>query len=90
MDGTGIDSVASVLGLAVIRYRDSRGLTQLAMARRAGISRGRLNAIESGRKTGVTVVTLIRLADACETTADGLLGYRLAGQVLPGVFSGLR
>lgn len=52
-------------------YRDLRGLTQAALADRAGVSRVTVTEIETGRKQG-SVATLRALADALEVTLDDL------------------
>lgn len=54
-------------------YRDLRGLTQAALAERAGVNRVTVAEIETGRKTG-SVATLRRLADALDVTVDDLMG----------------
>jgi transcriptional regulator with XRE-family HTH domain len=79
-----------MVGLALLRYRDRRGLTQTAMARRCGISRSRYNQIEAGRPTEIRVATLMRLAEGCETTPDGMLGFSLRPAPGRGIFAGLR
>jgi DNA-binding XRE family transcriptional regulator len=81
VDATGIHGIAATIGLALLRYRDSRHLTQRAMARRCGISRSRYIQIEGGRPMGIRVATLMRLAEGCETTPDGMLGFRFAEPV---------
>jgi DNA-binding XRE family transcriptional regulator len=52
-------------------YRRLRGLTQAALAARAGVGRVTVAEIETGRKTG-SVATLRRLAAALEVTVDDL------------------
>jgi transcriptional regulator with XRE-family HTH domain len=89
-DATGLHSIAATVAWALLRYRDRYGLTQGALARKCGISRGRYNRIEGGEPTGITVATLMRLADGCETTPDGLLGFAADPAPLPGIFVGLR
>ncbi len=49
----------------------------------AGISRSRLNAIESGEAGGIHVVTLMRIAAVFETTPDCLLGLSLDRPLTP-------
>jgi transcriptional regulator with XRE-family HTH domain len=90
-DATGIHSIGATVGLALLRHRDRHRLTQADMARRCGISRGRYNQLESGRQTGITVVTLMRLAAACGTTPDVILGFRFdVPERVAGIFVGLR
>ena len=52
-------------------YRDLRGLTQTALAEKAGVSRVTVAEIETGRKQG-SVATLRALADALEVSMDDL------------------
>lgn len=52
-------------------YRDLRGLTQIALAERAGVSRVTVAEIETGRKQG-SVATLRRLAEALGVALDDL------------------
>jgi transcriptional regulator with XRE-family HTH domain len=50
------------LGPRLKRLRRRRGLTQMELARKVGISQGHLSAVETGRKSGVSVAVLVRLA----------------------------
>jgi mRNA interferase RelE/StbE len=52
-------------------YRDLRGLTQAALAERAGVNRVTVAEIETGRKQG-SVATLRALAMALGVTLDDL------------------
>lgn len=52
-------------------YRDLRGLTQAALAGKAGVNRVTVAEIETGRKQG-SVATLRALADALGITLDDL------------------
>ncbi len=52
-------------------YRDLRGLTQAALAEKAGMSRVTVAEIETGRKQG-SVATLRALADALGVSMDDL------------------
>ena len=52
-------------------YRDLRGLTQAALAERAGVNRVTVAEIEPGRKQG-SVATLRALAGALGVTLDDL------------------
>jgi transcriptional regulator with XRE-family HTH domain len=52
-------------------FRDLRGMTQAALAERAGVHRVTVAEIETGRKQG-SVATLRRLANAPGTTLDDL------------------
>lgn len=52
-------------------YREFRGLTQAALAERAGVNRVTVAEIEIGRKRG-SVATLRKLAEALGVTMDDL------------------
>jgi mRNA interferase RelE/StbE len=52
-------------------YRDWRGLTQAALAAKAGVNRVTVAEIETGRKQG-SVTTLRALADALNVALDDL------------------
>lgn len=52
-------------------YRDLRGLTQAALAEKAGVNRVTIAEIETGRKQG-SVTTLRALADALGVMLDDL------------------
>ena len=52
-------------------YRDLRGMTQAALAAKAGVGRVTIAEIETGRKQG-SIATLRRLADALGVTLDDL------------------
>jgi len=53
-------------------YRKRAGLTQAALAERAGIAQGFLSEIEAGRKSG-EVKTLRRIADVLKISLDDLI-----------------
>ena len=52
-------------------YRDLRGLTQAALAEKAGVNRVTVAELETGRKQG-SLATLRALADALNVTLDDL------------------
>lgn len=52
-------------------YREFRGLTQAALAEKAGVSRVTVTELETGRKQG-SVATLRALAQALNVTMDDL------------------
>lgn len=58
---------------AVTVFREHRGLTQMALAEAAEISRSMLNEIEHGKKTPSIPVGL-RIATALEVDLDDLFG----------------
>jgi transcriptional regulator with XRE-family HTH domain len=54
--------------------REARGLTQTALAARAGLNLGNVNELEQQRKTSVRADTIVALADVLNVSADYLLG----------------
>lgn len=82
--------MGATVGLAVLRYRDANRLTQAALARKCGVSRSRYNQVESGRDTGMHVVTLMRLAAGCESTPNDMLGFVVDRRLMPGVWDAVR
>ena len=58
-------------------YRKRAGLTQAALAERAGIAQGFLSEIEAGRKSG-EVKTLRRIADVLKISLDDLIVTELS------------
>lgn len=72
---------------AVRRARLSRGMSQDALAREAGISRQALSAIESGAyQPGVAVA--LRLARVLDRTVESLFGAREKAEHLSATFAG--
>src|SRR5258708_9174270 len=66
-------SIMASIGKALVRARTERSLTQTELARRAGISRQALGAIESGAyHPGVAIA--IRIARELGTTVESLFG----------------
>ena len=57
------------------RLRTSRGLTQVEVARLADVSPSAISQAESGHR-GLSLETLLTLAEAMNVSIDGLLGYR--------------
>ena len=54
------------------RYRNEAGLSQQQLADSAGISKGFISSIESGR-SAVSIDVLVQLADALNVPADTLI-----------------
>jgi transcriptional regulator with XRE-family HTH domain len=61
--------------LRVRELREARGLTQGALAEKAGLRRATVNRIEMGRVKGVDLRTLELLADALEVDAAMLVKH---------------
>ena len=65
------------MGLLAERLRMARerlGLSQTALAVRAGLNLGNVNELERGQKTGVRADTMLALADALGCSLDYLVG----------------
>lgn len=58
------------MGYKIKELRLARGFTQTALARKSGISRGTISALESGSSKITSTKTLLKIASALETTVD--------------------
>ena len=62
------------LGLQIARYRKQKGLTQMDLAKKAGISRTHISNIEAaGIEKGISLELLFRIADILEVPVEKLL-----------------
>ena len=62
------------LGLQIARYRKQKGLTQMDLAKKAGISRTHISNIEAaGIEKGISLELLFRIADILEGPVEKLL-----------------
>lgn len=62
--------------LRVREIREAQGLSQAALAKKAGIRPATLSAIETGQTKGIDFDTLERLARALSVPAQVLIGER--------------
>ncbi len=62
--------------LRVREIREAQGLSQAALAEKAGIRPATLSAIETGQTKGIDFDTLERLARALSVPAQVLIGER--------------
>jgi transcriptional regulator with XRE-family HTH domain len=62
------------LGGSLRHHRAVLGLTQNALARRAGVSQAYLSQVEAGRRVRVSASILLQLADALGVTVTDLMG----------------
>lgn len=60
------DEIRQELGRAVRHHRTRHGLTQEALARRSGLHRTYIGAVERGERN-LTILTLTRIARALRT-----------------------
>ncbi|MDO4454935.1 MAG: helix-turn-helix transcriptional regulator [Eubacteriales bacterium] len=62
------------LGLQIARYRKQKGLTQMDLAKKAGISRTHISNIEAaGIEKGISLELLFHIADILEVPVEKLL-----------------
>lgn len=59
-------------GIVISRLRTQRGISQVQMARSAGISRGHLNMLESGKKV-IRLDTFFRISECLGIKPSDLL-----------------
>ncbi|WP_131739365.1 helix-turn-helix domain-containing protein [Actinomadura roseirufa] len=67
---------ASTIGLTLKRIRKERGLSQEALAEKAGLSKDTVAKLEQGRRRGERTTTLMRLANALDVDLGELTGRR--------------
>ena len=60
----------SSLGNSLYSARKSKGLTQEELADKSGVSRGTISALENGSMRNTTSKTLLKLAQALNTSVD--------------------
>lgn len=58
------------MGYKIKEVREAKGMTQTELARISGISRVTISALENGVVKNTTSKTLLKLAEALETTVD--------------------
>ena len=58
------------MGSRVKEFREMRNMSQEELAEKSGISRGTISAIETGKAENATSKTLLKIAEALETTVD--------------------
>ena len=61
------------MGRRLKRLRTRRGLTQAALARKAGITQGMIAQLEGGLRQSIDVHIAVRLARVLGTTAEALI-----------------
>ena len=64
----------ALVGKRLRALREAQGLSQTALAARAGLNLGNLNEVEQGRKKGIYAETIVALATALTVSTDYLLG----------------
>lgn len=62
------------LGMQIARYRRKKGMTQMELAKKAGISRTHMSNIEAaGMEKGISLELLFCIADILEVSVEELL-----------------
>lgn len=60
------------MGYRVKEVREAKNMTQEELSQKSGISRGTISAIENGTARATTTKTLIKIAQALETSVEGI------------------
>lgn len=68
------EKTSKIVGVNVLRLRNDQGLSQIAVAKAAGISRSTVAALEGGRYRSVDTTTVLGLAKALGVDPGELLG----------------
>lgn len=60
------------MGYKIKELREAMKMTQEELAEKSGVSRGTISALENGIDRTTTSKTLVKLAQALDTTVDGI------------------
>lgn len=60
------------MGCKIREKREKQNISQTELAKRSGVSRARINALETGKAKNVKASTLIKIAQALGTTVDNI------------------
>lgn len=60
------------MGYRIKKVREQRGMTQIQLAEKSGVSRATICALESGCEKVTTTKTLAKIANAMNVTVDEL------------------
>lgn len=58
------------MGYCIKKTREAKNMTQEELAEKSGVSRGTISALENGTMRTTTTKTLVKIAQALETTVD--------------------
>lgn len=75
-----MESAQYDLGANLRRIRETRGLTQAALAAKAGMSRNYVAALEGGRIASPGVQAIYAIADAMGVRIEAIMGRPSLGQ----------
>ncbi len=60
------------MGYRIREFREAMKMTQEELARKSGVSRGTISAMENGADKETTTKTLVRIARALGTSVDSI------------------
>lgn len=60
------------MGYRIREFREAKNMTQEELARRSGVSRGTISAMENGADKQTTTKTLVKIARALDTSVDNI------------------
>lgn len=60
------------MGYKIKEARKAKNMTQEELAKKSGVSRGTISGLEDGSTRTTTTQTLVKLANALETTVDAI------------------
>jgi transcriptional regulator with XRE-family HTH domain len=60
------------MGYRIKEVREEKRMTQEELAERSGVSRATISALENGTERATSTKTLLKLADALDTTVDAI------------------
>lgn len=58
------------MGYRIREFREAMKMTQNELAKKSGVSRGTISAMENGTNRETTTKTLVKIARALETSVD--------------------
>lgn len=67
------NKVMITLGQSIKQHRETRGLTQVQLAELSGLTTTHIQKIEAGKRPGITLYTLARIARGLDITPAQLL-----------------
>ncbi len=71
-----VPNLVPTIGRRVVELRHRAGMSQISLARRAGLNKSTLRLIENGTAPGMNLHTVAALAQALQVTIGVLVGER--------------